>query len=130
MHRAASISIVTLLVLGAASAAFYWFQLRPKLADSAAYLSRPHAILDRARSAVELYKLEKGRYPTTDEGLGALVAAGLLPAVPLDPWNRPFNYRHPSSRPSVPFELWSLGADGSEGGGGENADIGNWNDTR
>ena len=106
----------------------YWFFL--KVQDSAAYKARPHAILDKARDTVAMYYLEKGRYPSSEEGLDALVAGGWLPSVPVDPWGRRLNYRYPSKRAGVQFEIWSYGADGKEGGSGEDQDIGNWNDSR
>ncbi|MFN4263110.1 MAG: type II secretion system major pseudopilin GspG [Thioalkalivibrionaceae bacterium] len=85
--------------------------------------------------ALELFVLDVGRYPTTEEGLEALVRA---PAgvnrwngpylrraqVPQDPWGRPFQYRFPGQHGVV--DIWSLGADGQPGGSGENAEIGNW----
>ena len=82
--------------------------------------------------ALEIYKLDVGRYPTTEEGLEALVrkpgsangwAGPYLKggAVPTDPWNHP--YRYASSSGSV--EIISLGADNAPGGEGENADVRN-----
>jgi general secretion pathway protein G len=81
--------------------------------------------------SLELFKLDVGRYPSTEEGLDALVkkpgsANGwngpyLKGGVPSDPWGHP--YRYASSGGSV--EILSLGADGAPGGDGENADIRN-----
>jgi general secretion pathway protein G len=84
--------------------------------------------------ALELFKLDVGRYPTTEEGLDALVkkptsvASGwsgpyLKGGVPSDPWSHP--YRYQSTGPNI--EIMSLGADGAPGGEGENADIRNAN---
>lgn len=85
-------------------------------------------------SAVELFKLDVGRFPSTQEGLQALVtrpgsANGwngpyLRKGLPKDPWDRPYEYRFPGQHGE--FDLFSLGADGTPGGEGENADIGNW----
>jgi general secretion pathway protein G len=86
-------------------------------------------------TALELYKVDTGRYPTTTEGLKALVEA---PAgatswngpyltkkeVPVDPWGRPYAYRSPGQH--GPFDVSSLGADNQPGGTGENEDINNW----
>ena len=83
-------------------------------------------------TALELYKIDNGRYPTTIEGLKALVEApaGLnswngpyltKKEVPNDPWGRPFNYRSPGQ--NAPFEIISLGADNQPGGTGEAEDI-------
>ena len=73
-----------------------------------------------------------GRYPTTEEGLAALMTAPpsagvkwngpyLKKAVPLDPWGNAYQYRAPGAR--AEYEVLSLGKDGQPGGAGENADI-------
>lgn len=83
---------------------------------------------------LELFKLDTGRFPTTEEGLDALVKR---PAnvrgwngpylkgttVPEDPWGRPYRYANPG--PTGEPEILSLGADGAPGGDGENADVRN-----
>ena len=82
--------------------------------------------------ALDMYRLEVGRYPSTAEGLEALVTnPGNAPnwngpylkkaEVPKDPWGNAYEYRAPGQ--DAPYEVWSLGADGLEGGDGENADI-------
>ncbi len=83
---------------------------------------------------LEMYKLDVGRYPSTAQGLGALVnrpsdAAGwngpyLKGNVPQDPWNRDYVYRYPGERGEI--DIYTLGANGSPGGEGEDSDIGNW----
>ena len=84
--------------------------------------------------ALELYKLDVGRFPSTEEGLDALstrppsVASGwagpyLKGSVPNDPWGKPYRYQGPG--PSGAIEVLSLGADGAPGGEGENADVKN-----
>ena len=85
-------------------------------------------------SVLDIYRLDVGRYPTTEEGLQALqVRPGgvenwdgpyLKKDVPLDPWNKPYVYRCPGQHGD--FDLLSYGADGSEGGDGDNSDIKNW----
>jgi general secretion pathway protein G len=86
-------------------------------------------------TALELYKVDTGRYPSTGEGLKALTAAPPgLPSwngpyltkteVPSDPWGRPYNYRSPGEH--GPFDIVSLGADNQPGGTGENEDIVSW----
>ncbi len=85
-------------------------------------------------SALDLYYLDVGRYPSTGEGLGALVQRpgnsevwngpylkGSV--VPNDPWGHPYLYRSPVER--APYEIVSLGSDGQEGGSGTAADISN-----
>lgn len=83
--------------------------------------------------SLDLFKLDVGRYPTSDEGLQALVskpatAAGwngpyVKGGVPNDPWGKPYKYTSPAAGGGV--EILSLGADGAPGGEGENADIKN-----
>src|SRR6185369_864892 len=85
-------------------------------------------------SVLDIYRLDVGRYPTTEEGLQALqVRPGgvenwdgpyLKKDVPLDPWNKPYVYRCPGQHGD--FDLFSYGADGAEGGDGDNSDIKNW----
>ena len=85
-------------------------------------------------SVLDQYRLDAGRYPSNEEGLQALRVRPsdvsnwdgpyLRKDVPLDPWDRPYTYRFPGTHGD--FDLLSLGADGQEGGEGENADIVNW----
>ncbi len=89
-------------------------------------------------SALDQYRLDVGRYPTTEEGLEALInppADEELRAkwqgpylkkrkIPKDPWGHPYQYRCPGEHGD--YDLWSYGADGQPGGSGENADITNW----
>lgn len=89
------------------------------------------------QSALELYRLDNYVYPTTDQGLDALVekpSTNPAPAhwkqyldrLPVDPWGHPYQYLNPGTHGSA-VDIWSLGADGQPGGDGINADIGNWN---
>ena len=83
--------------------------------------------------SLELFKLDVGRYPTTEEGLEALVkkpgsANGwtgpyLKGGVPTDPWGHPYRYANPG--PNGGIDILSRGADGAPGGEGENADVRN-----
>src|SRR6185503_12602084 len=88
--------------------------------------------IESLSSALELFKLDAGRYPTSSEGLRALVEAPSGIAtwngpyltkrdVPNDPWGRPYNYRFPGQ--NAPFDIFSLGADNQVGGTGENEDV-------
>jgi general secretion pathway protein G len=78
---------------------------------------------------LQMWRIETGRYPTTEEGLAALTAPGTMGAalarLPEDPWGRPYNYRSPGLD-NRPYDIWSYGADGEEGGDGEAADILSW----
>ncbi len=75
-------------------------------------------------SALNMYRLDNHVYPTTDEGLEALVG-DYLPRLPVDPWNRPYNYLQPGVHGQ--FDVFTLGRNGQPGGEGEDAEIGNWN---
>ncbi|VAW48613.1 General secretion pathway protein G [hydrothermal vent metagenome] len=92
--------------------------------------------INAVSSALQLYKLDNYNYPTTDQGLEALVAKPtdgpeaknwkkLLDSVPQDPWGNPYLYLMPGTHGA--FDLFTYGADGVEGGEDVNATIGNWN---
>lgn len=93
------------------------------------------AQIDAFEKALDTYRLDVGRYPTTEQGLAALEQRPenearwqgpyLKKAIPLDPWGKPYEYRSPGERGEV--DIFSLGKDGQPGGEGENADVGNWN---
>lgn len=85
--------------------------------------TRVQADLATLEQAIEMYRLESMRYPTTQEGLNALVPR-YVRRLPNDPWNNPYVYTTPGPEGSQ-FRIASLGADGREGGSGENADISN-----
>jgi len=74
------------------------------------------------------YMSAHGNYPTSEEGLEALVKDGFLKKVPLDPWGNPYQYRFPGQVEQDEYEIFSFGADGKEGGEGFNADIKSWED--
>lgn len=88
-------------------------------------------------AALDMYRLDNNRYPTTQQGLEALVEKpsgnpqprnwnpdGYLKRLPVDPWGNPYQYLSPGTR--GPFDLYSLGADGQQDGTDLDADIGNW----
>lgn len=84
--------------------------------------------------ALEMYKLDVGRYPTTAQGLAALVekpggTAGwngpyLKGDVPQDPWKQDYHYKYPGDRGEL--DIFTYGQNGAPGGEGEDADVGNW----
>lgn len=87
--------------------------------------------------SLKLYKLDNRRYPTTEQGLAALVqkpsqaplpqnwsAGGYLERLPNDPWGQPYQYLNPGLHGEI--DVMSFGADGQPGGQGVDADIGNW----
>ncbi len=84
--------------------------------------------------ALEMYKLDTGRFPNTEEGLNALMkkpsrASGwngpyLKADVPLDPWSREYHYKYPGDKAEL--DIYTYGQDGETGGEGEDTDVGNW----
>jgi general secretion pathway protein G len=90
---------------------------------------------NRLMQALKLYKLDNQRYPTSEQGLQALVARPAQSPVPPnwkpyveklpnDPWGRPYQYANPGVRGEI--DVYSLGADGAVGGEGKDAEIGSW----
>ena len=88
-------------------------------------------------AALDMYKLDNFAYPSTQQGLEALVSRpsgnppaknwnkdGYLKKLPVDPWGKPYQYLNPGVRGEI--DVFSLGADGQTGGSGPDADIGNW----
>ncbi len=106
--------------------------------------SQDRAMVEKARAdiaaleqAVDTYRLEMLSFPRMGDGLEALVSqparldrperyrsGGYIRRLPLDPWGNPYHYVYPGRRRS--YDVYSLGADGREGGEGNDADIGNW----
>lgn len=91
------------------------------------------AQMESFEKALDTYRLDVGRYPTTEEGMGALMAAPaaagvkwngpyLKKGIPQDPWSHPYQYRAPGTG-TKDYEILSTGKDGQPGGTGENADI-------
>jgi general secretion pathway protein G len=105
-------------------------------AQDRARVEKAHADIAMLEQALELYRLDKARYPTMEEGLAALAAppaqAGVTSTgatsyvrrLPNDPWGHAYQYVSPGQHGA--FDLYSFGADAQEGGEGNNADIGNW----
>jgi general secretion pathway protein G len=91
--------------------------------------------IERLGTVLDTFRLDIGRYPTTQEGLQALVTRPsglehwdgpyLNKAVPKDPWDRPYVYRSPGEG-GRPYDIYSLGADGAPGGQDQNRDITSW----
>ncbi len=94
--------------------------------------------IEMLATALDAYRLDNGQYPTTQQGLNALVEIPtvdtppnwrgpyLRKAVPLDPWNVPYIYLAPGTVNVTGYDLMSLGLDGKPGGTGEDADITSW----
>ena len=87
-------------------------------------------------TALNMYRLDNYAYPTTQQGLQALVTApagaanwrqgGYLDRMPKDPWGRDYLYLNPGRHGDI--DVWTQGANGQPGGEGVNAEIGNWGD--
>lgn len=85
-------------------------------------------------SALNMYRLDNYDYPSSEQGLAALVtrppeaqgwrAGGYLANVPRDPWNREYQYLNPGRHGEI--DVWTEGADGKPGGEGINGEVGNW----
>ena len=99
-----------------------------------AEVTKAQADIRSIEMALNLYRLDNFRYPSTDQGLEALVSnpgeavapnwKAYLQRLPSDPWNQPYQYVYPGQRSE--FDLFTYGADGAQGGENINADIGNW----
>ncbi len=102
-----------------------------------AMVEKAKADISVLEQALDMYKLDNHVYPTTDQGLDALVkkpssspeprnyrSDGYIKRLPQDPWGNPYQYLQPGEHGA--FDLYSTGADGDEGGEGLASDIGNW----
>ncbi len=126
--------LVVILILGILAALIV-----PKI------MSRPddarrfaaHQDIATLMQALKIYRLDNGRYPSSEQGLKALVEkpsiepappnwkpGGYLERLPNDPWNNPYQYLNPGIHGEV--DIFSYGADGKPGGEGNDADIGSW----
>jgi general secretion pathway protein G len=106
-----------------------------------ARVTAARAQLSSLEGVLELYRMDTGRFPTTEQGLLALVEAPTVEPVPrsyppggylkdaklpVDPWGEEYHYEMPGTNNPHAYDLWSFGADGAPGGEGTDADIGNW----
>jgi general secretion pathway protein G len=118
------------------------------LVGSGIYIINQQGVLDTAQETridgdvqavaaqLEVYMARNGRYPTTEQGLAALVEkpakdpipdrwTRLMDEIPQDPWKQPYKYRYPAQKSKKPYDIYSIGKNGQdEGGAGD--DIGNW----
>ncbi len=113
--------LVVIVILGILAAIIV-----PNIMDKPgeARITKARSDIRAIESALNIYRLDHHRYPTTDEGLAALTGK-YLPRLPVDPWDRPYLYLSPGVHGDI--DIYTLGRDGLEGGEGEDADIGNWN---
>ncbi|RMG19161.1 MAG: type II secretion system protein GspG [Deltaproteobacteria bacterium] len=79
--------------------------------------------IQNIKNAADLYYNKHSRYPTTDEGIAALVQEKMLDKTPKDPWNRPYIYRYPGVKNPNGPDIGTYGADGQPGGTDDNQDL-------
>jgi general secretion pathway protein G len=106
-----------------------------------ARVAATRAQLSSLEGVLELYRMDTGRFPSTEQGLLALVEPPTIEPVPrtyppggymketrlpVDPWGEAYHYEMPGVNNPHAYDLWSFGADGAPGGEGTDADIGNW----
>ena len=101
-----------------------------------AKVSTAKASIAQLATALERFYIHLDRYPSTEEGLKALVEpppgeekkwrGPYITVLHLDPWGNPYQYRNPGIHRKSGFDLWSRGADSADGGEGDGEDIGNW----
>ena len=101
-----------------------------------AQITKAKAEISNIENALKFYRLDNFAYPSSEQGLEALVtkpadpnvknwkAGGYLSRVPNDPWGNPYLYLNPGNKGEI--DIYTLGADGRPGGEGINSDIGNW----
>jgi general secretion pathway protein G len=124
--------MVVIVIIGVLAAL-----IAPKVLEKVgtAKVTAARADLSNIMNALKMYKLDNGRYPSSDQGLTALVAKptsgsvpgnwkGYLDKLPNDPWQHPYQYANPGVHGEI--DVFSFGADGQPGGEGDDADIGSW----
>ena len=109
-----------------------------------ARVAAARAQLSSLEGVLELYRMDNAKFPSTEQGLVALVEAPTvdpLPRnypeggylkdgrIPVDPWGEPFHYEMPGTNNPHAYDIWSFGADGAPGGEGVDADVGNWDES-
>lgn len=138
MRRDAGLTLIELMVV-VVILALLAVVIVPRVIDrpDQARAARAQADIAALSSALNLYRLDNGGYPTTEQGLRALVtrptaqpvptnwaSGGYLDRVPDDPWGNPYLYLSPGVHGA--FDIVSRGADGRQGGTGADADITSW----
>jgi general secretion pathway protein G len=125
------VELIVVMVIIGLLASFVYVKFIGRVGESKQ--SAAKAQIEIFNQALELFRLDTSRYPTTSEGLNALMVDPgienwngpyLKKAIPNDPWKRPYNYQSPGAHGD--YDLFSYGGDGSPGGEGENKDINSW----
>lgn len=140
-HRSASrgftlIEIMVVVVILGILAALVAPQVIRRIDD--AQIAKAKQDIRAYETALNLFRLDNYKYPTTDQGLEALVKqpndssiknwkqGGYIESLRQDPWGNNYHYAYPGAH-GKEYDLYTLGADNQEGGEGLNADLGNWN---
>jgi general secretion pathway protein G len=106
----------------------------------AARVTTARAAMTKVEQALEFYRLDNARYPSSEQGLTALLREPSIDPLPrnyqpegylrapdlVDPWGEDFGYEFPGAHNTYSFDLWSYGADNVSGGEGTDADLANW----
>ncbi|MCX6584236.1 MAG: type II secretion system major pseudopilin GspG [Candidatus Aminicenantes bacterium] len=126
------IEIIIVVIILSLIAALVGPRLFKKVEKSKQQITKTQIVM--IENSVKMFKLDTGRYPTTEEGLKILMentggisnwdGPYLEKGIPKDPWGKDYVYTYPGK--NYTFEIVSLGADGLPGGEGENKDINNW----
>lgn len=125
------VELLVVMAIIALLAALVGPKLFPKLGKGKQ--SAAKAQIELIGQALDQFRLDVGRYPTTQEGLNSLMVnpgidnwegAYLKKALPMDPWGKPYNYQCPGTHGE--YDLFSYGRDGSPGGDGEDKDVASW----
>jgi general secretion pathway protein G len=126
------IEIIIVVIILSLIAALVGPRLFKKVEKSKQQITKTQIVM--IENSVKMFKLDTGRYPTTEEGLKVLLESTggisnwdgpyLEKGLPKDPWGKDYVYTYPGK--NYTFEIVSLGADGLPGGEGENKDINNW----
>lgn len=129
----------TMIILGVIGGALYYWRIEIPVIEGLSIESPTNLLLGRGvnaigdlkqiQSALEWYGVEAGRYPSAEQGLGALLDNPYRRFVKneealIDPWGRPYRYRVPGIHAT--YDIYTLGADDREGGNGDDKDFGNW----
>ena len=125
------VELIVVMVIIGILASFVYVKFIGKVGVSRQNAAK--AQIEIFNQALELYRLDTGQYPSSEQGLNALnedpgienwAGPYLKKAVPNDPWNRPYNYQYPGNHGD--YDITSYGADGSPGGEEENKDLNSW----
>ena len=125
------VELLVVMAIIALLAALVGPRLFPKLGKGKQ--SAAKAQIELIGQALDQLRLDVGRYPTTQEGLNALMVNPgidnwegpyLKKALPADPWGKPYNYQCPGTHGE--YDLFSYGRDGAQGGDGEDKDVASW----